>query len=72
MTAPWFRWSEDEAEPVEPIVPIVPNVPAPPAFPEDERDILAADEWDDMHRAEFLVRPSWASDGEDDPLYPSR
>lgn len=68
MTAPWFRWSEDEAEP---IVPIVPNVPHPPAFPEDEREVLAAYEWDDMDLAEFLARPSWASEIDDDRGEPS-
>ena len=68
MKAPWFRWSEDEAEPDEANVPFVPNVPAPPAFPEDERDLLAADEWDDMDLAEFLARPSWASEIEDEAV----
>lgn len=65
MTAPWFRWSEDEAESVDPIVP---NVPTPPAYPEDERDVLAADEWDDVDLAEFLARMS--SSGLDDQLFP--
>ena len=66
MNAPAFGWSDDEPDP---IVPIVPNVPVPPAFPEDERDVLAADEWDDVDLAQFLARHSWASEVEDDPLY---
>lgn len=47
-----------------PFVPIVPIVPAPPAFLEDERDVLDADEWDDLKLAEFLARPCWAGASE--------
>lgn len=67
MNAPRFRWSDDEAEAN---VPIVPNVPAPPAFPEDERRVLD-DDWDDLALAEWLAQPAWASEVEDDSLWPS-
>ena len=60
----------DDAD-LEAIVPIVPNVPgvALPAF-DDERDVLDADDWDDLETAAWLAQPSWASIRGDDPLDP--
>lgn len=55
---------------MEPFGPIVPNVPPSPSFAEDERDLLDAEDWDDLDLAEWLALPSWASEVEDDPLYP--
>lgn len=66
----------DDPEPFEdadgPNVPIVPNVPevSLPFF-DDERDVLDADEWDDLETAAWLEQAPWSNlRGDDDPLDP--
>ena len=42
-----------------------------PCF-DDSRDVLDADDWDDMETAAWLAQPSWGSIRGDDPECPWR